>query len=64
MVASHVKWSHPQHQIGRISKDKMARDKGINARTLKGKILNVDFLLCLSGLVDIYEQFGVIVQVT
>ena len=49
---------------GMISKDIIARDKGINARTLKGKILNVDFLLCLSGLVDIYEQFGVIVQVT
>ena len=40
-----------------ISKDKIARDKGISAKTLKG---NVDFLLilCLSGLADIYGQFG------
>ena len=43
-----------------ISKDKIARDKGISAKTLKGKIVNVDFLLllCLSDLADIYGQFG------
>ena len=53
-----------QITTGTTSKDKIARDKGISARTLKGKILNVDFLLCLSGLVDIYEQFGALVQGT
>ena len=30
----------------------------------KVKILNVDLLLLLSVLVDVYEQFGVIVQYT
>lgn len=53
-----------QITTGMTSKNKIDREKGISARTLKRKILNVDFLLCLSGLVDIYEQFGAIVQVT
>ena len=30
--------------------------KGDEARTLKGNILNVNLLLLLSGLVDVYEQ--------
>ncbi|CAB4009077.1 Hypothetical predicted protein [Paramuricea clavata] len=33
------------------------------ARELKGKILNVHFLLNLSGLADAYEQFGAVVNV-
>ena len=40
------------------------RDKADKAMELKGKILNVDFLLLLAGLSDIYEQFGAVVQVT
>lgn len=49
---------------GEAAPDKKTREKANEARTLKGKILNVEFLLTLSGLVDIYEQFGAIVQVT
>ena len=40
------------------------RNKADKAAELHGKILSPDFLLTLSGLADIYEQFGVIVQVT
>ena len=40
------------------------RDKADKAMELKGKIFNVEFLLLLAGLSDIYEQFGAVVQVT
>ena len=40
------------------------RDKGAKAKELLGRILNTDFLLSLSGLTDIYENFGAIVQIT
>ena len=39
------------------------REKADKAMELKGKILNAEFLLLLSGLSDIYEQFGAVVQV-
>ena len=39
------------------------REKGDKARELKGKILNVHFLLNLSGLADAYGQFGAVVNV-
>ena len=39
------------------------REKADTARQLKGKIMNTEFLLLLSGLCDIYEQFGAVVQV-
>jgi hypothetical protein len=38
--------------------------KADKAKELIGKIFNLEFLLSLSGLSDIYEQFGVIVQMT
>ena len=41
-----------------------AREKGDKTKQLKGKILNVRFLLTLSGLADIYEQFGIIVNIS
>ena len=55
-----------EHQImaGMGASDSVVREKADKARELKGKILNVNFLLTLSGLVDIYEMFGAIVQVT
>ena len=40
------------------------RKKADKAKELHGKILNLDFLLILSGLADIYEKYGHIVQVT
>ena len=40
------------------------REKGLKAKELLGRILNADFLFILSGLTDIYENFGAIVQVT
>ena len=43
--------------------DSRAREKGDKAKELKGKILNVHFLLNLSGLADVYEQFGAIVNI-
>lgn len=52
------------NRSGEETSNARIREKGDEARTLKGKILNVDFLLLLSGLVDVYEQFGVIVQYT
>lgn len=45
------------------NKDSRAREKGDKAKELKGKILNVHFLLNLSGMADIYEQFGAVVNV-
>ena len=41
-----------------------SREKAVKARELKGKILNVDFLLVLSGLADVYSQFGVVVNIS
>ena len=52
------------NRSGEETSNARIREKGVEARTLKGKILNVDFLLLLSGLVDVYEQFGIIVQYT
>ena len=43
--------------------DSRAREKGYKAKELKGKILNVHILLNLSGLEDVYEQFGAIVNI-
>ena len=40
------------------------REKGDKARELKGKFLNLSFLLTLSGVADIYDKFGQIVQIT
>lgn len=39
------------------------REKADTSKGLKGKIMNAEFLLLLSGLSDIYEQFGAVVQV-
>ena len=39
------------------------REKGDQAREIKGKILNVHFLLNLSGLADAYGQFGGVINV-
>ena len=52
------------NRSGEETSNARIREKGDEARTLKGKILNVDLLLLLSGLVDLYEQFGVIAQYT
>ena len=52
------------NRSGEETSNAIIREKGEEAKTLKGKILNVDFLLLLSGLVDVYEQFGIIVQYT
>jgi hypothetical protein len=43
--------------------DAKTREKGNQARELKGKISNVHFLLNLSGLADAYGQFGAVVNV-
>lgn len=43
--------------------DARAREKAHKARELKGKILNVYFLFLLSGLADLYGQFGVVVNI-
>ena len=44
------------NRSGEETSNARIREKGDEARTLKGNILNVDLLLLLSGLVDIYEQ--------
>ena len=45
------------------SSDAKTREKGDQARELKGKILNVHFLLNLFGLADAYGQFGAVINV-
>ena len=40
------------------------RNKGDKAKELKSKLLNEEFMLLLSGTTDIYEQFGVAVQIS
>ena len=40
------------------------RKKADKAKELVGKILNLEFLLLLAGLADIYEKYGHIIQVT
>ena len=39
------------------------REKGTNARELKARICNQQFLLQLAGVSDIYEQFGKIINI-
>ena len=53
-----------RNRSGMEASDSKIREKADKAMELKGKVLNLSFLLKLSGLVDIYEQFGCIVQVT
>ena len=53
-----------QNRSGLEAANTQVRNKAAKATELHGKILSLDFLLCLSGLADIYEQFGAIVQVT
>ena len=43
--------------------NKDVREKCDMAKELRGKIMNVDFLITLAGLCDLYEQFGRVVQV-
>ena len=53
-----------QNRSGLEAPNTHVRNKADKAIELHGKILRLDFLLTLSGLADIYDQFGVIVQVT
>ena len=52
------------NRSGLEASDSKVRENADKAKELKGKILNVVFMLTLSGLVDLYEQFGTIVQIT
>ena len=52
-----------KNRSGLTASNKEIREKADTARELKGKIMNSEFLLVLSGLCDIYEQFGAVVQV-
>ena len=52
------------NRSGLEASDSKVRENADKAKELKGKILNLAFLLTLSGLVDLYEQFGAIVQIT
>ena len=52
------------NRSGLEASDSKVRENADKAKELKGKILNLVFLLILSGLVDIYEQFGAMVQIT
>ena len=53
-----------ENRSGLEAANTQVRTKADKATELHGKVLSLDFLLTLSGLADIYEQFGVIVQVT
>ena len=52
-----------RNRSGLEASNRDIREKADTARELKGKIMNAEFLLLLSGLCDIYEQFGRVVQV-
>ena len=43
--------------------DSKVRERGDAAKELIGKICNVKFLLSLSGLADVYDQYGAVVNV-
>ena len=53
-----------ENRSGLEAANTQVRNKGDKAAELHGKILSLDFLLTLSGLADIYDQFGAVVQVT
>ena len=53
-----------ENRSGLEAANTQLRNKADKAAELHGKILSVDFLLTLSGLADIYDKFGMIVQVT
>ena len=53
-----------QNRSGLEAANTQVRNKADKAKELHGKILSLDFLLTLSGLADIYDQFGCIVQIT
>ena len=50
-----------RNRVNLEASNSKAREKGDSAKELKGKILNVHFLLLLSGLADVYDQYGVVV---
>ena len=52
-----------RNRSGLEASNRDIRDKADKALELRGKIFNVEFLLLLAGLSDIYEQFGAVVQV-
>ena len=52
-----------RNRVNLEASNSKAREKGDSAKELKGKILNVHFLLLLSGLADVYDQYGVVVNV-
>ena len=53
-----------QNRSGTEAADKQIRDRGKEAREIKGKLFNQSTLLQLAGLCDIYQIFGVIVNVS
>ena len=53
-----------QNRSGLEAANTQVRNKADKAKELHGKILSLEFLLTLSGLADIYEQFGVVVQIS
>ena len=53
-----------RNRSGLEASNRDVREKADKAKELKGKVMNAEFLLLLSGLCDIYEEFGRVVQVT
>lgn len=49
-------------QMEAIAGDAKKRQKGSDAAALSSSILNVKFLLCLTGLANIYSQYGILVN--
>ena len=53
-----------QNRSGTEAADKQIRERGKEAREIKGKLYAQSTLLQLAGLCDIYQMFGVIVNVS
>ena len=53
-----------KNRSGLEAANTQVRDKGDKAKQLLGQIYNEQFILLLSGTVDIYEVFGISVQIT
>ena len=52
------------NRSGTEAADRKTRDRGKEARQMKGLLLNQTTLLHLAGLCEIYQLFGVIVNVS
>ena len=61
-LEDHIK-AADMNRLNLEAADSKVRERGAASKELKGQILNVKFLLSLSGLADMYDQYGAVVNV-